>query len=110
MNFYSNITNFYQANPHVGQKLTNYLAVMAIIPCMYDSRLLLYNSKVYNNSYVRFMKAGMGIIHNFILQPHHFLPSKSPFWRKIEQLWGGFCPKDMYVWLYTDFVLVRSQY
>ena len=63
---------------------SNFVAVLTQNTHVEDFRLLLYHSKVNNNSYESFMKPEMGFIDGFLLQSHHFLPSKSPFWREIE--------------------------
>ena len=55
---------------------------------VYECRLVVYHSKVNARSYSRFMKPGIGIVDGFLLPPCHFLPSKSPFWRKVEYFCG----------------------
>ena len=147
MDVYSNLTMFYQIDPHIGGKASGWVTVTARNACMcgcrqvlyyskvnitslemflkpwmsirnmsllqhhqflpsrspfqrekneelclcidqkhmiYDSILVIYHSNVNDISYARFMKPRMGIIDGFLLQPQYFLPSKSPFWRKIE--------------------------
>ena len=79
------------------KKMSICVAILARNTGIYDCSLVLYPSKVNISSLSRFMNPWMGIIDYFLLQPHHFLSSKSPFWRKIEHLCGYFGSKDMYV-------------
>ena len=58
---------------------------IAITPCVYDFRLLLYHAEA---NYISYVRPGMGIIDRFLSQPCQFLLSKSPFSRKIKCLWG----------------------
>ena len=76
--------HFCKASPHFGGKWTSFVAVMAQNTCVYDCRLILYQFKFNISLLSRFMKPMMRIIDEFLLQPHHFLPNKSPFWRKID--------------------------
>ena len=48
------------------------------------------------------MKPGMGTIDEFLLQPHHFLPSQSPFWSKIDKFCYCFGHRHMFLvlWLF----------
>ena len=45
---------------------------------MLDFTLVLYHFKFKNSLYGRFMNPGMGIIGEFLLQYHHFLPKQVP--------------------------------
>lgn len=60
--------------------------------CMCRCRHEFYQSKVNITSFERFKKPYMQIRNGYLLQPHHFLPSQPPFWRKIEELCGCFDP------------------
>ena len=84
MDFWSKLTIFYQANPHLGAKLSSYVAVLSKNMHVYGCRLVLYHSKVNASSWLMFMMPEVGIIDGFIVQPYHFLRRRFPFWRKIE--------------------------
>ena len=43
------------------------------------------------------MKPGIGVMDNFPVEPHHFLQSESPFWRKTDKFCGCSDPKHMCV-------------
>ena len=97
--FQSNPTIFCKASSHFGGKWTSFVAVMAQKTCVYGCRLILYQFKFNISSLLRFMNPEMGIIDEFLLQPHHFLCNKSPFWRKMNSCCGYSGSKHMYVWL-----------
>ena len=73
MDFYSNLTIFYETSPHFEGKWTRFVAVLAQNTRVCGCRPELYYSKVNIGLLGRFMKPGMGIIDNFLVQPHHFL-------------------------------------
>ena len=101
---------FYWTRPHFGGKLNSFVAVLAQNTCVGGCRSVTYYSKVYISLLWRFMKAGMGVMDNFILQPCHFLPSQSPFWRKTDKFFGWSGPKHMGVWLETGDIPLQLQY
>ena len=101
MYFYSNLIIFYQTGPHFGGKLTSCVAILAKNTCVCGCRPVLYYCKVNIIILERFMKPEMGIIDNFLLQPRHFLPSQSQFWRKIDKFCGCSGPKHMCACLQT---------
>ena len=100
MDFYSNLTIFYQTSPHFGGKLTSFVTVLAENQCVCGDRPVLYCSKVNISVLERFMKSGMGIIDGFLLQPHHFLSNQSPFWRKTNTLCS--CVSQTHVYMVLD--------
>ena len=173
MNLYSKLTNFYQNCPHIWGKLTSFVTVLAKNTCLCGDRPALHWSKVSISILERFMKPGMGIIHEFLVQPHyfhikpgprfgwkmtsfvailakntyvcgyrpvlyyfnvnigllerfmkpgmgiidkfllqpcHFLPSQSQFWREIDKFCGCSGPKDMCAWLQTGTLPLELQY
>ena len=69
--------------------------------CVCGYRPVMYYSKVNISLLRRFMKAELGVMDNFILQPHHFLPSQSPFWRKTDNFCCCFGSKCMCAWFWT---------
>ena len=75
----SNLTIFYKASPHFGGKWTSFVAVMAQNTYVYDCRLILYQFEFNISLLSRFMKPRVGIMDEFLLQPHHFLSKKSAF-------------------------------
>ena len=79
MDFYSKIIIFYQTGPHFGGKLTSFVAILAQNTCVCGFRPVLYYFKVNISLLERFMKPGMGIVDGFLLQPHHFILTQSPF-------------------------------
>ena len=54
----SNFSIFYQISPHVGGKLTSFVAVLAQNTCVWGCRPMLYYSKVNIILLERFMKPG----------------------------------------------------
>ena len=70
---------YYKASSHLGGKWTSFVAVMAQNTCVDDCRLTLYQFKINIHLLSRFMKPRVGIMDDFLLQPHHFLSNKSPF-------------------------------
>ena len=102
--------HFLQSQPSFWWKWTSFVAVMAQNTCVYGCRLVLYQFKFNISSLSRFMKPEMGMINKCLLQPHHFLWNKSPFWRKINSFCGCSGPKHMCGWLYTMIILFQSQY
>ena len=107
--------HFYQNSPHFGGKLTGFVAVLAQNICVCGCRSGLYYFKVNIGWLGRFMKPGMGIIYNFSGQPHHFLPSQSPFWRTIDQFCGCSDPKYICMcmvvdWYYTSWTSIWVHY
>ena len=82
--FQSNLTIFCKASPHFGQKWTSFVAILAQNTCLCGCRLILYQFKFNISLLSRFMKPTIGIIDEFLLQPHHFLSNKSPFRRKMN--------------------------
>ena len=59
-----------------------FVTIPAQNTCVCGHKPALYYSKVSVSVLERFMKPGMGIIDNFLLQTHHLLQSKSTFWGK----------------------------
>ena len=91
--------HFCKASPHFGGKWTSFVAILTQNTWVYGCRLILDQFK-YNISLLsRFMKPMMEIIDEFLLQPQHFLSSKSQFWRKMNSFCVHSGPKHMFVWL-----------
>ena len=84
MDFYFNLTIFYQTSPHFGGKLTSFVAVPAQNTRACGYRPVSHYSKFKISLLERFMKPEMGIMDKHLVQPHHFLPSQSPFWRNAD--------------------------
>ena len=111
MDFYSNLTNFYQTNPNFRGKLRNCVGDMTIIPCVYSYRLLLCYSKVNISSYVIFMKPVMGIIVGFLCTQTLPFYTKQVQTLEENRVVVGLCwQKDMYVLVQTGVMLLKSQY
>ena len=80
MDFYSNLIIFYQSGPICfGGKLTSFVAILTKNTCVCGCRPVLYYFKVNVSLLERFMKPGMGIIDNFLLQPRHFYQANPNF-------------------------------
>ena len=99
MDFHFNLTIFYQTSPHFEGALTSCVAVMAQIIYVCGYRPVLYYSKDNINFLGRFMKSGVGVMDQFVLQPHHFILSQSQFRRKTDKFCCCSGPKHMCVWL-----------
>ena len=85
MDFYFNLTLFYQIVPILEE---NCLVLWMFWPktymCVCGCRPVVYSYKVNVLLLRRSRKRGRGIMDNFPLQPHHFIPSQPSFWRKSE--------------------------
>ena len=84
MEFYSNLTIFCQISPHFWGKLTRFVAVLGQNTCVCDCKPVLCTSKVNNNLWRRFMKAGMEIMDILLLQSCHFPPANPHFRAKVS--------------------------
>ena len=102
--------HFLQSQPSFWWQMDYCVAVMAQNICVYGWRLVLHQFKFNTSSLSRFMKPGIGIINGFLLQPHHFLWNKSPFWRKMNSFCDCSGPKYMCVWLFTKILLLQGQH
>ena len=109
MVFSSKHTIYCQTDPQIWPKMTNSGATLAQITFAHCCRQLQKYSKVKIASQVRIMTTGMGIVHNILSQPQHFLPIWPPFLAKNEQLYGWFGPNDMYIWLEIAEEALQSQ-
>ena len=58
----------------------------------------------------RSMKPVIGIKDKFLLQPLHFLPSQSLFWRNTDKFCCCSGPKHMCLWLQTTNILFELQH
>ena len=110
MDFYSNLIIFYQTGPHFGGKLISFVAILAKNTCVCGCRPVLYYFKVNISLLEMFMKPGMGIIDNFLLQPRHFVPSQTQYWRNIDKFCSCSGPKHMFILLQTDTMPFKLQY
>ena len=115
MEFCPNLAFFSQKSPTFEGKLTRFLTVLAQNTCMFGRRPRLYYSNVNIGWLGMFMQPGMGIMDNFTVQPHHFLPRQPPFLRKKQKFHGCSGPKKhvyaVVIWHYTSLnsILVRCQ-
>ena len=82
MIFYSNLVIFYHANPHVGGKLTSFVAGLAQNTCVYGCRLVLYHLNFNISSWERFTKTGREIIGGFLSKFAIFYKANPRFWGK----------------------------
>ena len=112
MDFYSNLTIFYQTSPRFGGKFTTQFCDCSGLKymCVCGYRPVSYCFKVNIILLERFMKHGMGIMDKFLLQPHHFRQSQSQFWRYTDKFCCCSGLKHMYVWLQTGTIPFELQY
>ena len=77
--------------------MASFVAVLAHNAHVCGCRLVLYYFKVNVSLLERFTEPGMVIMDQCVLQPHHFLPRKSLFWRKTDKFCCCYGPKHMYI-------------
>ena len=68
-----------------GGTVSSFVVSLAQETCVQGCRLGVYYSEIKIGSLVILMKPGMVIVDTWLNKPHHFLPSRSPFWSKTEQ-------------------------
>ena len=68
-------TIYCQANPQIWPKINDFGATLAQITCARDCRQLQNHYSVKTGSQARIINADVGILHDIVIQPQHFLPS-----------------------------------
>ena len=102
-------TIYCQANPQIWPKINDFGATLAQITCARDCRQLQNHYSVKTGSQARIINADVGILHDIVIQPQHFLPSWPPVLAKNEQLQGWVSPNHMCAWLQTSAWALQRQ-
>ena len=110
MDVYSNLAIFYQTSPHFGEKWTSCVAILAQNTWVCGRKPVIYYYKVNISLLGRFMKPGLATKDRFLVQSCHFLPVRSPFWRKTGKFCCCFGSKHTCAWVQSGTVPFELQY